>query len=145
MEARPIRCRRARRTDAEAILALLTAIPDADRRTRHRFRKLIADLGADCYVATRDEVVIGVVHVTYARHLLDGQRATVELVRGADGHEADVGRALAALVRERARRRDCQRIDWRETPQDAAAAAFAAALGLHGAERLRVEIPPPRE
>ncbi|MBX3023853.1 hypothetical protein KF840_02985 [bacterium] len=145
MEARPIRCRRARRTDAGAIFALLTAAAPApaDRATRHHFRKLVADLGADCYVALRDGTVVGVVHVTYARHLLDGQRATVELVRAS---EDDVARALAALVRERAARRHCLLIDWRDAPEDGAAEAFASALGARriGAT-VRVEIPAPRE
>src|SRR5512143_3371571 len=86
MDGRPIRCRRARRTDAEAVFALLDhgAAParPRDRAGRHRFRQLVADLGADCYVALIDETVVGLVHVTYARHLLDGQRATVELLLG---------------------------------------------------------------
>jgi hypothetical protein len=148
MEPRPIRCRRARRTDADAIFALLApaASADPDRRTRHRFRKLVADLGADCYVALRDQAVVGVVHVTYARHLLDGQRATVELLRAAGDQQDDVVRALAGLVGERARRRHCQQIDWRDAPAGTAAQAFAQALGARPAgERLRVEIPAGRE
>lgn len=141
MEARPIRCRRARRGDTESILALV-GIADDDRRTRHRFRKLVADLGADCYVALRDDAVVGIVHVTYARHLLDGQCATVELLRVADAQPADVGEALATLVRERARRRACARIDWRDPPANAP----AAALGVEpGDAHVAVEIPASRE
>src|SRR5512139_1710981 len=69
MDGRPIRCRRARRTDAEAAFALIdqgAAAPPLDRAGRHRFRQLVADLGADCYVALIDETVVGLVHVTYA-------------------------------------------------------------------------------
>lgn len=148
MEARPIRCRRARRTDADAIFALLAtaAPPPRDRAVRHHFRKLVADLGADCYVAQCDGTVIGVVHVTYARHLIDGQRAMIELVRAAPERPGDVGRALAALVRERAARRHCTLIDWRDAPQGEAAEAFARALGARRAgDQLRVEIPAARE
>jgi hypothetical protein len=31
----------------------------ADRAGLHRFRRLVADLGADCYVAVVDETVVG--------------------------------------------------------------------------------------
>jgi hypothetical protein len=145
MEPRPIRCRRARRTDAEAVLALLDggAGPgwELNRAGRHRFRQLVADLGADCYVAVRDETVVGLVHVTYARHLLDGQRATVELLLAAPG-EGAVPEALAHLLGERARRRRCRAIDWRGPADDATARAVAERLGARAVgEHLRVEIP----
>ena len=150
MEGRPIRCRRARRTDAEVVLALLDGRSPAwqlDRAGRHRFRQLVADLGADCYVALIDEIVVGLVHVTYARHLLHGQRATLELLLVAPGGPADeIARALARLVAERVRRRNCRFIDWREPAADAAAQAFADQLGARSAaDHLRVEIPGPAE
>lgn len=147
MYPRPIRCRRLRRTDADAVFALLDAAglrdSAADRPRRHRFRLLAADLGGDCYVATVDETLVGVAHVTYARHLLDGQRATVELlvVDGANAGEAVV-RALAELLGDRARRRGCRTIDWRDPAADGPARAFASALGAAPiGEHLRVEIP----
>jgi hypothetical protein len=86
---------------------------------------------------------VGLVHVTYARQLLDRQRATVELLRvTADARIGDVGAALARLVAERARRRGCRFIDWREPARDAATQAFAAHLGARPVgEHLRVEIP----
>lgn len=147
MIARPIRCRRARRTDAAAVLALLDAGSGTawqlDRAGRHRFRQLVADLGADCYVALIDEAVVGLVHVTYARHLLDGQRATVELLLAAPAERGrEVGRALARLVDERARRRHCRTIDWREPVGDEAGRAFAEHLGARAVgDHWRVEIP----
>lgn len=147
MIPRPIRCRRARRTDAAAVLALLGAGAGTawqlDRAGRHRFRQLVGDLGADCYVALIDETVVGLVHVTYARHLLDGQRATVELLLAAPaGHGREVGLALARLVDERARRRHCRTVDWREPVRDEAGRAFAEGLGARAVgDHWRVEIP----
>ncbi len=151
MESRPIRCRRARRPDADAVFALLAGNggpgSERDRAGRHRFRQLVADLGADCYVAVADDMIVGLVHVTYARHLLDGQRATVELLLVApDQRAGDAGAALAGLVVERARRRGCRFIDWREPAHDLSAQAFAARLGARAVgDHLRVEIPGPAE
>ena len=147
MEERPIRCRRARRGDAESIFALLTPpAPIESRAARHRFRQLVADLGADLYVALRDETVIGVVHVTYARQLTGPPRATVALVAAADGEGSGVGRALARLALERAQRRRCGSIDGRELGDGDAARAFVAELGAKPAlGNWRVEIPVPRE
>jgi len=151
MEGRPILCRRARRTDVDAVFSLFDGDGGMDRQLDraglHRFRRLVADLGADCYVAVVDETVVGLVHVTYARHLLDRQRATVELLRvTADARLGDVGAALARLVAERARRRGCRFIDWREPARDAATQAFATHLGARPVgEHLQVEIPGPGE
>lgn len=147
MHPRPICCRRLRRLDAEAAFALLEAsglaVPADDRARRHRFRLLAADLGSDCYVALADETVVGLVHVTYSRHLLDGQRATLELLLVAPGRPVDVVvDALATLVAERARRRGCRSIDWRDPLRGAVADAFAVRLGAVSAgDHLRVEIP----
>ena len=146
MDGRPIRCRRARRTDAEAAFALIdqgAAAPPLDRAGRHRFRQLVADLGADCYVALIDETVVGLVHVTYARHLLDRQRATVELALVAPNvRDGEVAGALARLVVERARRRNCRFIDCRQPVGDEVARAFADQLGAQPVgDHLRVEIP----
>lgn len=147
MHPRPIRCRRLRRTDADAVFALLEAAglgdAAADRTRRHRFRLLAADLGGDCYVATIDETVVGVAHITYARHLLGGQRATVELLAVDPARPgAETVGALAALLAERARRRGCRTIDWRDPPADDAGRRFALVLGAAAiGEHLRVEIP----
>ena len=150
MLKRSVRCRRVRRTDADAVFALLEAagdtIPSPDRARLHRFRQLVADLGSDCYVAVADEQVVGMVHVTYARHLLGRQLATVELLLAADPRGGDAATALADLVGARARQRGCRFIDWREPARNEAMRAFAAHLGARPvAERLRVEIPEPAE
>ena len=74
------------------------AAAGADRAGLRRFRQLVADLGADCYVAVVDEPIVGLVHVTYARHLLDGQQRHLELlVVAPDGRGQGVGGALARV------------------------------------------------
>jgi len=108
----PIRYRRARRTDFTAIDALLRAAgaPDSgrDRAILRRFRRLVADLGADLYVAETDARLLGVVHVSYARSLIIGQRAQLELlVVAADARGRGIGRGLVSLAAQRARRRGC--------------------------------------
>ena len=107
----PIRYRRARRGDFAAIDALLrtAGAPESapDRATLRRFRRLVADLGADLYVAATDARLLGVVHVTYAR-TLTGQRAHLELLAVAgDARRRGVGRGLVLLAAQRARRRGC--------------------------------------
>jgi N-acetylglutamate synthase-like GNAT family acetyltransferase len=107
----PIRYRRARRVDFPAIDALLRAAgaPEftPDRAMLRRFRRLVADLGADLYVAEIDARLLGVVHVTYARTLI-GQRAHLELlVVAGDARGRGIGRGLVTLAAQRARRRGC--------------------------------------
>jgi GNAT superfamily N-acetyltransferase len=112
MLPRPIRHRRARRSDFDAVRALLAAggLPDlpAERAGRHRFRTLIADLGADLYVAERDTQVVGVVHVVYTRRLTGAPEAWLALLAVApEARRRGVGRSLVAFAAARARRRGC--------------------------------------
>jgi GNAT superfamily N-acetyltransferase len=114
MLPRPHRLRRARRSDFDAIWTLLiqrgSAAPgEPDRATLRRFRRVIADLGADLYVAVADDRPLGLVHVTYARRLAGPPEARLELlVAGPPGASGDdTARALMALATDRARRRGC--------------------------------------
>ena len=112
MSPPPIRYRRARRTDFAAIDAVVrsgrTPAAAPDRSALRRFRRLVADLGADLYVAETDACLLGVVHVSYVRHLTLGQRAQLELLAvAADARGRGVGRGLVALAAQRARRRGC--------------------------------------
>jgi len=112
MLPRPIRVRRARRDDLVPVLEILGAmgapVPPPDRATLRRFRRLVADLGADLYVATADECVIGLVHMTYARQVATSARARIELLAAqpAAGIVAVSGRLLDWAV-ARARERGC--------------------------------------
>lgn len=149
MHDRPIRCRRIRRSDADAVLALLGLAgegrPAPPRAVLRRLRHVVADLGADCYVATVDEVVVGVVHLTYARRLDRGQRATLETLVVAPARRGrGVGAALAATALARARRRECDAIDWRGGAGDDAretGEAFLIRMGWHSAgPGLRIDL-----
>jgi GNAT superfamily N-acetyltransferase len=134
MEGRPIRIRRGRRTDFAAVLAVLagpdTLVPPPDRRTLHRFRQLVADLGCDFYLATIDERVVGVVHVTYARQLAAAPLATLATLAVAESSRGrGVGTALLRFVTARARKRGCGnlRCALAEEPAPAAAALLQRA------------------
>ena len=89
MLPRPIRHRRARRTDFDAIAAILAAsglpAPAPERAGLRRFRRLVADLGTDLYVAETDARVLGIVHVTYVRPVSGAPRARLELLGGRCG------------------------------------------------------------
>jgi len=112
MQPRPIRHRRARRTDFDAISALLAdsglTVPGAERAALRHFRHLVADLGGDLYVAESDAHILGLVHVVYTRHLFRAPRARLGLlVVAPPARGRGIGRSLAALAAGRARRRGC--------------------------------------
>lgn len=113
-----------------------------ERALLRRVRHVIADLGADCDVATIDEVVVGVVHVTYARRIETGQRATIEtLIVDPARRGRGVGAALAQAAIARARRRRCDAIEWRGVPGDDAGQAFLMRMGWRSAGPvLRLEL-----
>jgi N-acetylglutamate synthase-like GNAT family acetyltransferase len=134
MQPRPHRIRRARRTDFVRIMELLATsripVPPADRSTLRRFRRIVADLGADLYVAVIDERVVGVVHVTYARQLITGAHARIEvLVVAPDVRRRGIAAALAALIAARARRRGCSELTCASLSVAPEAAAFFTAMG----------------
>ena len=115
MVARPIRIRRGRRTDFTAVLQLLAgsgaAIPPPDRTALRRFRQLVADLGGDLYLATIDERIVGMAHVTYARQLAEAPRATLStLVVEASQRRRGIGTQLLRFAAARARQRACARL-----------------------------------
>jgi N-acetylglutamate synthase-like GNAT family acetyltransferase len=108
----PVKLRRARRTDFVAVMKVLAStnlpVPPADRSTLRRFRRVVADLGGDFYVALSAGQVIGFVHVTYARQLATAARARVEaLAVQSDRQGCGIGSALLDLACRRAHRRGC--------------------------------------
>jgi GNAT superfamily N-acetyltransferase len=107
-----MRIRRGRRTDFTAVMKLLadsgSAVPPPDRATLRRFRNIVADLGADFYLASIDDALAGLVHVTYARQLIAGPRARLDqLLVAEEFRRRGVGSALLAFVAVRARKRGC--------------------------------------
>jgi GNAT superfamily N-acetyltransferase len=126
--------RRARRTDFDAIRAILSAsglpAPEPDRAGLRRFRRVVADLGADLYLAVAAARVVGVVHVSYARHLLTGPQARLELLAIApDARRRGIGRGLATLAAMRARRRGCAVLRCGAAAQSDDASAFLSRAG----------------
>lgn len=146
MLAGPIRHRRGRRTDLFAILKILAAseltTPVPDRATLRRFRRLVADLGSDVYVALLEERLVGFIHVTYARQLADAPRGRVEaLVVAPEARGRGVGASLAALARRRAERRGCHDLSYCSTPSTLRAGTFLTRQGWRSdGEVFRLEL-----
>jgi N-acetylglutamate synthase-like GNAT family acetyltransferase len=112
MHARPIRHRRGRRSDLMDILRLLAhsedSAPVPDRALLRRFRRIVADLGDDFYVALIGERLVGFVQISYRRDITRGVRGRVEsLIVSRDERPREVATTLASLAEQRARRRSC--------------------------------------
>jgi GNAT superfamily N-acetyltransferase len=134
MLPRPHRIRRARRTDFVAVMELLATsgvpVPPADRATLRRFRRIVADLGADLYVAAIDEKIVGIVHVTYARQLTGPARAHVEaLLVAPPVRRRGIGSSLQAFIISRACRRGCDTLVWAAPAAASETSGFFGALG----------------
>ena len=124
-----VHIRRGRRTDFTAVMALLAesggTVPVPDRATLRRFRQVVADLGGDFYLASVDDAVVGLVHVTYARQLAAPPSALLDqLVVVPECRRRGVGSALLAFVEKRARQRGCVAFTCVVPDGDAAARAF---------------------
>ena len=131
-----VHIRRGRRTDFTAVMGLLAAggvaVPAPDRATLRRFRQIVADLGGDFYLASVDDVVVGLVHVTYARQLAAPPSALLDqLVVVPTYRRRGIGSALLAFVERRARQRGCDTFTM-VVPQtaDSTARAFLEKGGL---------------
>jgi GNAT superfamily N-acetyltransferase len=121
-----VRIRRSRRTDFTAVMQLLAAsgtpVPPPDRATLRRFRNLVADLGADFYLASVDGALAGLVHVTYARQLAAFPAARVEqLVVAPSFRRRGIGSTLLRFAQQRARQHGCAALS--STPLDGTSAA----------------------
>ena len=131
MQAGRISYRRARRTDFTAIVQVLGAsglpTPAPDRPTLRRFRRLIADLGTDLYIAEASGRLVGFVHLTYVRDITVGTRARMEaLVVSPDVRRRGIGSSLTLLARRRGRRRGCHELLCSAAPSIVAVREFLA-------------------
>ncbi|MCW5893511.1 MAG: NAD-glutamate dehydrogenase [bacterium] len=104
-----VRVRRARRQDLPRLAPLLAG--DAAGRDRRFFRRLLADLGADVYVAEDAAgALVGVVAVAYVRSLAAGRTAALlDAACLRPGVDEAVLDGLLAVAATRARRRGCPR------------------------------------
>lgn len=107
-----VQIRRGRRTDFTAVMRLLAAsgipMPPPDRAAVRRFRNLVADLGADFYLAWIEGTLAGLVHMTYTRQLTMPSRAQLDHLVVADAFRGrGIGSALLAFAQRRAQRRGC--------------------------------------
>jgi len=133
-----MRIRRGRRTDFTSVMQLLAAsgaaVPPPDRATLRRFRNIVADLGADFFVATIDGTLAGFVHVTYARRLAARPQAQLDQLLVAPAvRRRGIGSALFAAVQERACRRGCGQLSYALTRIDEPAREFLRKTGLQPA------------
>lgn len=137
MFAQPVQHRRVRRTDFDAVRTLLAdgglPSPSADRGDRHRFRRLMSDLGADLYLAERGPSALGIVHITYVRRLAAPATARIELLLVSPAARLQgIGRGLVAFAVERARRRGCAVLRCRVGPGAEVARIFFGRTGWRG-------------
>lgn len=134
-----VRVRRGRRRDADALGRVL-GVPFDGRRARV-FRRLLADLGNDVYVAEdAGGELVGMVAVVYRRSLVGGGLAAV-----LDGVRTRAGAGslldgLVAFAEERARRRGCFRLTACVAPDDAAVRAALVARGYRAGEAFATDL-----
>ncbi len=132
-----VRVRRGRRHDLAAVQALLAA--PANDRLERVFRRILADLGTDLYVAEDERgEIVGLVSVLYARSLARGGRSA--LLDGARARRPALLAELVAFAEERARKRGCRRLAAWVDAGDAELRAALLARGYHAGELLVTEL-----
>jgi len=138
--------RRARRTDFVDVMRLLAdaglTVPPPDRATLRRFRQLVADLGADVYLAFVDAALAGLVHVTYARQLVHAPLARIDhLVVAGPVRRRGVGTALLRLALARAGKRGCRAVTCTVAPDASDPTLFLTQAGFQpSGTRLRYDL-----
>jgi len=107
-----VKIRRGKRADFPALTALVNAqAPCAATKEQIRhWRRLAGDPRLDFYIAEQEGAIRGVVLICYVRELgRPGWHAVLDVVAPPSAGDR-VGRALLDFVKERARRRGCQRL-----------------------------------
>jgi hypothetical protein len=128
-----VRVRRGRRRDLAALGRTL-GVPVEGRLARV-FRRILADLGNDVYVAEdAGGELVGVVSVVYRRSLMQGGLAAVLDGVRTRPEAAPLLDGLVAFAEERARRRGCRRLTACVAPEDAAVRAALVARGYRPGE-----------
>ena len=133
-----VRVRRGRRRDFAQVRSLVDA--DAGARLERVFRRIVADLGTDVYVAeSGDGEIVGLIAVTYARSLVRGGISAM-LDGARTRRERDILDGLVAFAEERARKRGCDRLTAWVAPDDADLRATLVARGYRAGELLVAEL-----
>ena len=113
MQEGTVKIRRGRRTDFPTLMALLNsqAPPgEAEKGQVRHWRRLASDPSLDFYIAEQEGTIRGIVLVCYIRELRrPGWQAILDVVAPVAA-EWGIGRALLDFVKERARKRGCQRL-----------------------------------
>jgi hypothetical protein len=135
-----LRLRRGRRADVAQMEALLGVRP-GERPVRF-YRRLLADLGADVYVAEDDAgEIVGIVSVVYARSLVrGGVSALLDGARARRTPARPLLEGLVAFAEERARRRGCRRLAACPGAGDDELRATLLARGYRAGELLETEL-----
>ena len=121
---------------------LTSTTGDSPARRARFFRRLVADLGHDLYVAEdAGGEIVGLVAVSYARSLLRGGRsALLDGVRTRREPAGPLLQGLVAFAEERARRRGCRRLAAWVDPGDAGLHAALLARGYRAEVLLVAEL-----
>ena len=113
MQEGTVKIRRGRRTDFPTLMALLNSqapLGEAEKRQVRHWRRLASDPSLDFYIAEQEGTIRGIVLVCYIRELRrPGWQAILDVVAPVAA-EWGIGRALLDFVKERARKRGCQRL-----------------------------------
>jgi hypothetical protein len=134
-----VRLRRGRRRDLPRLEGVLGA--GAVARLARVWRRLLADLGCDVYVAEEPGgAIVGVVAITYSRSLLRGGPAA--LLDGARALEAGSGLldGLVAFAEQRARKRGCRWLGAAVGADEPELRAALVARGWHAGELLSTDL-----
>jgi GNAT superfamily N-acetyltransferase len=133
-----VRVRRGRRRDFAQVRSLVDAAARA--HLERVFRRIVADLGTDVYVAeSGDGEIVGLIAVTYARSLVRGGISAM-LDGARTRRERDILDGLVAFAEERARKRGCDRLTAWVAPDDADLRATLVARGYRAGDLLVAEL-----
>ena len=138
-----VRVRRGRRRDLEGVQSLLGE--DERAGLERLFRRIVADLGTDVYVAEDGEgAIVGLVSVVYARSLVrGGLSAMLDGARARPEPGPAVLEGLLAFAEERARKRGCRRLAAWVDPEDRDLRATLVARGYRSGELLVTDLARP--
>ena len=112
MQDGTVKIRRGKRTDFPALTALLNsqAPHETNKGQVRHWRRLASDPSLDFYIAEQEGPIRGMVLVCYIRELSrPGWQAILDVVAPVSA-ECSIGRALLDFVKQRARKRGCQRL-----------------------------------